>query len=81
MRAPPEIHPSMVEIWAADRHARGNPFVEHVSGMRAGEHPVTAALTIWLRTLVLGLFGVTSFMVLHAAMVAVPVGAAFTSRA
>jgi hypothetical protein len=51
-----------------------------MSGMRAGEHPVTAALTIWLSTLVLGLFGVTSFIVLQAAMVALPVGAAFTSR-
>ena len=42
---------------------------------------MTAALTIWLSTLVLGLFGVTSFIVLHAAMVALPVGDALTRRA
>jgi len=80
MRAPAVIQPSIVEIWVVDRHARGSPAVEHMSGIRAGEQPVTAALTIWLSTLVLGLFGVTSFIVLHAAMVALPVGAAFTSR-
>lgn len=78
MGAPAAIHESIMLIWAVVRQARGlELLVEQSSGMRALEHPETAALTILLRTLVLASFGTTSFIDLQADMTPEPAGLPF----
>ena len=79
--APAVIQLSIVLICAVVKQARGfELFVEHSSGMRAFEQPVTLALMIWLRTLVAVSLGTTSFIVLQVAIVFEALGDMFTRR-
>ena len=72
----------MVLICAVVKQARGFELVvEHSSGMRAFEQPVTLALMIWLRTLVAVSLGTTSFIVLQVDIVFDALGDVFTRRA
>jgi len=76
------IQASIVLICADVKQARGfELLVEHSSGIRAFEQPLTEAFTIWLMTLIEVSLGTISFLDLQADIAPEPAGIPLTMRA